>query len=1131
MAGREWNDAQRDAIERAGGPLLVSAAAGSGKTTVLVERAVRLVTREENPLPADRLLILTFTNAAAAELRARIAARIEEAVRAAGHAPALLRQKMRIKRAFIGTMDAFCQQLVREHFNVADIPPDVEVADEAELAQLRRAALDETMEEMYADEAFERFAALYGRARSDEELEDAVLALYEFTRSLPEPDNVLAGFLRMAEDSAPLAETPWGRALLRFAAESAGAALSLADGALDAAEGDAELAPYLPMLHADREAFCRIKAAVDAADWDGAAAAVCAYEPMRLGRVKAKYESPEKEFVKKSRDEVKKIKADLLKNCFVCTEEEYRRDNEQAGPLTAALVAAARLFADKYMQVKLAARVLDFSDFLHIAYGLLVQNGVRTELAGRVSARYDAVMVDEFQDTNDLQDALYAALAGEGGEKLFCVGDVKQSIYRFRSANPGIFLAKKERWACVDEAGGVITLGHNYRSGAGVIDGVNHIFSRLMCRALGEVDYNEDERLLRGRGAPGEPAGVELCLVNDPDRRGDADYVAGRISQMVQSGYPVQDGDGTRPCEYGDFCIMLRTNGHMPAYVAALAARGIPVSSAAGSDFLTSPEVLPVIAALRAVSNPGDDVALCALMMGPLVRFTPDEMAALRLRQPKGGLFSALLNSDDEKTLQFLETLRFYRALAREMPAGRLCEELVERSGYLSAVAAMPGGAARRENLLAFIGWANASSAALRGGLAGFVRLLENAATPGAAGYKSVKGHVSLLTIHKSKGLEFPVCFLARAQHEFNKRELRSHVMMHQALGVGIDLRAGEVLYPTLQALAVRRVREREGLSEEMRVLYVALTRAKEKMVVSMPCVDPEKTLADAVYGGTPGAYSLSKKQHFAAWLLAAGPQLCLGEEAEPRAFTVRIADMEKPPEAGGEAYVLTSAPDAAQVAGLLAGFAKTPQRAELRGVPTKISVSQLAKQGMAPVRKRPSFMYKSGLTAAERGTAMHLFMQLADYAAARENPVAEAKRLVDGAYIGADVAAALDFGGIRRFFASPLAGRIAAAEQVLREYDFITGVPAGDIDAGLTGESANELVMVQGIADAVLVYPEHLEIVDYKTDHGKTAGELAAMYRRQLELYRTAIEKRLGLPVARLTLWSFDLGYEVEVG
>ncbi len=1165
MAERAWTKAQKAAIEDEGGSLLVSAAAGSGKTAVLVERAVRMVTRETAPLPADKLLILTFTNAAADELRGRIGARIEQELRARPHDTALRRQRMLLRRAFIGTIDAFCMQLVREHFAQLGVAPDVVVGDAALLGQLSDLALAEVMEEMSEDENFARFTALYGRARSDDEAARVVLELYGYTRTLPRPQAVLDGFVQMYEETRPLAQTAWGEGLLRHAGRALAAAGELLGSALQTVREEPELAPYEDALCTALGDIEAMRAAVAAGNWDAACARVQGYAFPAFKPVRG-CQGPAKERVITLRDEAKKILADLAANCFVCSEAQFEQDRAAALPLIRAMVAAVRLYERLFDEGKQREKILDFSDFEQMALRLLRgEDGAPTPVAQRVAARYGAVMVDEYQDTNELQSALYECLGNEAGSNLFYVGDVKQSIYRFRKANPGIFLDKMGVWAPFEsgERPAVLRLGHNFRSSEAVIGGVNYLFGQLMSEQLGEVAYGEQERLISGgssSSACGETAAAEVCVVRD-ENASDAAWVARRIRQMVRDGARVRDGEGTRPCGYGDFCILLRARTRMADYVQALEERGVPVVSDLAEELLQTPEVLPLRAVIAAIDNPGDDVQLAAALLGPLFRFTLDEVTALREATPRGGLWGALLRSGGVRVQGFVRRMGHYRALATQMSAGRLCETLVEETGYLSAVAAMEGGAQRRENLLRFIGWAKEVSASGRGTLQSFVRLMDGGRVPDAPGFKGVAGHVSLLSVHKSKGLEFPIVFLADAGRQFFMGDLASRVLVHSRLGVGLWLRSGEyakagyeggTLYPTLPLLAIKRAHLDEALSEEMRVLYVALTRAKDRVVVSCGHRDPEgllvgmaATQARPPEGETAG-FLLARARSMAGWVLAAAlrhPDAvdCLRqagvETAVPPCETdcrlgVAICENNETEQSSGEAaaFALTAEPEPAFVHALTDGFARQPARLSLAGLPAKVSVSQLAKAETPGVRKRPSFMYRSGLTAAERGTAMHAFLQHADYACAASGLEEEIGRLAEAGVLSAEAAKALDRRGIGAFLASPLARRMTEASCILREYDFITAIEAGMLDKGLAVGLAGERVLVQGIVDAVLLGGGRAEIVDYKTDRGKTPGQLADAYQGQLALYRQAVQKRLCLPVDKLTIWSFELAQEVDI-
>lgn len=1145
MSGPKWTQPQRQAIEDRGGALLVSAAAGSGKTAVLVERAVGMITQEQDPVSAERLLILTFTNAAAEELRSRIAVRLEQELRHRPQDTRLRLQRVQLRRAFIGTIDAFCLQLVREHFSLLGLAPDIGVGDESVLENLRQQALAQAMEEMHASPAFAQFAALYGQARSDAGAEQAVLNLYYFTTTLPQPQNTLAEFAAQYEQEAPLEETLWGRQLLWQGNQMLEEAVQLSQQVCQLAEESEGLEKCRPVLEEDLVRLEELQQAAKQGNWDQTVEKLRLFAPGRL--VAGRGDAELREAIKTKRAVQKKLLDDLKKYVFACTVDEYRQDMQQAAPLIAVVCRGAQLFSQLYLEAKIQEKALDFGDFEHFALQLLQgENGERTPLAQRVSSMYDVVMVDEYQDTNELQDALYRCLAWPDGGNLFFVGDAKQSIYRFRQANPNIFLDKKAQWAPYGQSShpATIDLGHNFRSSQGVIDGVNFLFQRIMSRQLGEITYGDTEKLIAG--APGGLEGRFSVDIIEGDLEQEAAHIARQISEMVAHQIPVQDKEGLRPCQYGDFCLLMRARKHMPVFLEALEQYAIPVVADLSETLLETPEVLPLIAALRAIDNPGDDVSLAAMMLSPVFGFTAQELAALRADCPKGRLYGAVTASSQERFRQFVTQFRTYRTLATEVPVGELCETLADATGYLSAISAMEGGSARKENVQRFMLWAKTTAEFLRGGLSGFIRLLDNGKGPAAPTAKTVPGHISLLTIHKSKGLEFPFVYLCDAAHQFQLSGLSERVQAHTQLGLGLVLRSGDELYPTLPALAIRSRVIGEELSEEMRLLYVALTRAKQHITVSFASKDPEKLLAEkAELAGEiyPGAYGLMRQKNMAAWVLCAvlahkdGIRLLQKKNipaplpvAGQASFSLEVHT----PQAGQESlqrrFSLTAQPQPELVEALGQLFAQTPPRQELAKVPAKLSVSALVKSGGESLRKRPSFMYGSGLSAAERGTAQHSFMQYADWQAASRDLPGEMQRLIEVGHLDEVTAKGVDQKAVQQFLQSPLAARILSCPRQLREYDFITSVPASRIQPELGEELGRQQILVQGIADLVLVFAGHAEIVDYKTDGGVSPQQLIQRYQDQLGLYRQALQQRLGVPITKLTIWSFSLAREVDV-
>ncbi len=1156
MGEVKWTNEQNAAIHHRKGALLVSAAAGSGKTAVLVQHAVWMITRKDAPISADGLLILTFTNAAAQELRARIATEVEKKLAKNPTDLQLRKQKLLLGRAFIGTMDAFCQQLVREHFDMLQLSPDVQLGQNAKLAQLAQIAMEETMEEMYAQEDFAQFTSLYGRARSDEEAEKTILAIYGQMRTLPAPMQRLQDFERMYDEKIPIEQTAWGKELLGVAAETAQAAQKLTLQCIQRAEQDDVLCVYAQVLSGEREGILRLCGALKQGGWDEAVECAERVSFGRLPPAKGADEA-EKKALKNMRDTVKKLIDDIKKYMLICTEEQFWEDVRDARPLVRVLAAAVRMYDERFSELKNAENVLEFSDYGHLTLRLLLDDeGKKTQVANALSKRYAAVMVDEYQDTNELQDAIYRALAQEDGSNLFCVGDVKQSIYRFRNANPDIFLRKMEKWAEYDfekeeqQGPATLCLGHNFRSARAVIDGVNFLFERLMSPAVGEMSYGDRQRLIAAASAEQEGS-FEVCVLtgNEED---EAAHVAQRIQRMLSEKTPVWEGGQMRECKEEDFCILLRGKKHMPLFVRALAERGISAVAELGGEVMKSPEVLPLIAVLAAIDNPGDDVQLASALLGPIFGFTLDEVSKIRAGSQGVKLWAALLADESQKAQQMVSSIRMYRVLSAQLSPQRLCEEIVQRTGYLSAVAAMEKGGAKRDNLLRFIRWVGQVSDKGGQGLFGVVRLAVEGARLEVPAAKSIPGHVSILTIHKSKGLEFPFCFVADTSHGFNMQDLSQRVQVHEELGIGLTLRCGGALYPTLAKLAIRKRMLKNMLSEELRTLYVALTRAKQHLVVCYTCENaqvPIEKWALAQQDGEPDTALLSRAKSLGDFVLAGvmshrsakvlwemcelpmQSRVMAQEEIIVTAEDISCGEEENCSEnTAEERYELTAVADAQIAQSLCDAFEKKPPRMALSGVRAKWSVSELTKQHHEDIRKRPSFMYEQGLNAAEKGSAQHAFMQFADFAAAGQDAQKEIARLVQEGYMLPAVAKAVDIKGVRTFLASPLAGRIAAAKQVLREYDFITTIPAGQVSCGLPPELASERVMVQGIADLVLVSDEQIELVDYKTDRVKSTSELVVRYQKQLQMYAGAISKRWENKRIKCTVWSFALAKEADV-
>ena len=1148
----QFPPAQSAAITARGGSLLVSAAAGSGKTRVLVERVVGLITDPIHPVEADSLLIMTFTNAAAAKLRADITTRLAEEVRAHPGDMRLRRQQLLLQRAAIGTVDAFCLHFVQQHFAALNVPPDFTTAEEAELARIEQETLSAVLESAYTDADFRAFADLYDRGRTDNTAGNAVLELYHFSRALPHPAEVLQQFAAMWQQDTPPQDTPWGQNLLAISLQRAqGARALLQAAARTAAKDEAADFAYTAVLQEDADRVTWLCQVLEKGDWDRSVAALGEFDTAwrRAGRIKGgKDGNPCAFAASELRARAKKQIESLRTDFLLCTGEEYAADHRRAAPLVAALVRVTQQFADACFAAKCEEKLLDYADFEHLTLDLLLTpDNQRTPLCRTVSSHYSAVLVDEYQDTNALQDAIYFALARSEGDNLFFVGDIKQSIYRFRQADPQVFVDKQQRWQAYPQPApqpASLALDANFRSAPGVIAGINYLFEVFFSQGLGGVAYGDGQRLVVGSKTTDYRGFCEVDVIDGAGAEGDAAAIAARIREMMAEGFVVRDKIGQRPCRYDDFCILLRGRGDFAVYEAALRTAGIPVFADTAADLLDEPHIRPFAALLRVIDNPAQDIPLAAVLLSPMFPYTADDLVTLRGACPEGSLYGAVLYGGQPRFAPFLETLAEFRRLARTLPVDALLEELLARTGYLAAVGALSEGARCREDLQSFCAWA---ASAGRTGLPGVIRAMDAARQNGgltqSTGGQTRPGCVSIMTVHRSKGLEFPVVFVANTSHQFNQSDAIRPVLTHSRLGVGVMLRAGSTAkrYKTLPYAALAQAIRTETLSEEMRVLYVALTRAQDALIITIPlkkAASSLKTPALCAHAEATGPEAMQGMSSWAGWLLTA---VLLHPSSDalwaytgllphylPTRIPLTIKVLPAPEAAPAPEPAPAPAPDETLLDTLRQSFAWCSPRAPLQKIPAKVSVSAVAHAARPVALERPAFLQKTGMTGAERGTAIHAFMQSVPFDGTAPDLDAEVQRQIDARLLDAGLADKLDLDRVRPFFESAVWRRIRHARAVLREEPFITALPAAQITPE-AGECEAE-VLVQGIADLVLVYDDHAEILDYKTDRSRDAAFYIKEYAAQLQLYRRAFAQRLAVPVTKLTIYSFTLGEEIDI-
>jgi len=1176
MADALLTAAQAAAVTDRGGALLVSAAAGSGKTRVLVERLMERVCDPVNPRDIHEFLIITYTRAAAAELRGKISAALSHRLAAQPGNRRLQRQLSLVYAATISTVHAFCGDLLRSYAHLLDLPSDFRVAEESESAQILERCLEQTLEEAYGaldDAELRALVDVLGAGRGDNGAAEAVRSLYRASRCHPDPD----GWLARVAASLDLSQyggcetTPWGAELIGrlrdFAAVQA--------ASLDAARK--EMAGVEKVERAYGSSFEELAASLRALErltgWDEISRALTMTPP----RIKAVRGFEDKAFLERLKG-VRKRCLDGLKDwsgVFSDGSAAAMADLAQSAEALRGAVRLAKRLGERFGTEKRRRRMLDFGDLEHETIRLLTDRytGRPTAAAREIASRYAEVLVDEYQDSNEIQERIFAALSPDGRGR-FLVGDVKQSIYRFRLADPSIFLQKYKTYAPAARARDgeprKLLLSENFRSRPEILEAVNDVFRAVMSEKVGGLAYGDGEALRPGLVfPPAAEAPVELHCLKTGDgasdkNRTEARFVARRIASLLAGGW-LEEGEGTRPVRPDDIVILLRSVGPAaPDYIEALREAGIPCVSDRGESALDGEAAEVFLSILQMIDNPHRDVPLAAALASPVFGFTADELAALRVNCRKGDLYDALCASPDEKAVSLLAWLEPLREDARWLPLHTLLRRVYSETG-IEAVYGARGGR-RRAELRTVFHFAASYAAGDSPTLARFLAYVEslraqNAALPLEEAGQG--GAVRIMSVHKSKGLEFPIVILAGLSRRFNVEDTRRQMLTHPELlaaSCALDREHG-VRYPTFAKRAIAMRIAGENLSEELRVLYVAMTRAQSRLIMTYCSKYLEGELAAiAAEAASPAAPDFAARaRNPGCWILTAA---LLREEAgelhalggrprvvQPRAHPWRICFYETPeetpfravPAAESAAPPLTLPDEATLHARLSARYAHPG----VSLVPSKLTATQLkgraldreareAAETMPPhvsrVLRRPDFAQEGRtLTAAERGTANHLFLQFADYAACQDAARldAEVRRMTASEFLTPEQAGAVEREQLLRLFSSPL-GRKLLHGEVRREFKFSLLIDAGLYDRAAAGEE----IMLQGVVDCLLIEPDGLTVVDFKTD-AVTPGreeERAARYEGQLRAYALAVGRIFGRPVRRCALYFLKTGAEVTV-
>ena len=1159
---------QKKAIETRGN-VLVSAAAGSGKTAVLVERVINMLTNKTSPVSADRLLIVTFTNAAAAEMRSRIEKRVFEEIQKNPDDQSLQRQKYLLQNADICTIDSFCIKLVRENFEKCGVEPDFKIGDGAQQSGTCSKVMSQLIAEYFENptDDFKQLLELTNCEYDEKNLTELVNRIYLYSQQLPFPQNFIDGLLTPYKTEFS-AGNVWYDMAFDIAKKRLKTALKCVAKMNECAElVNKNTDKHIAYARNTAQVVYEINDSLQQNNWDVFAECL---ESISFDRMP----SSEKDDINGSafKDNQKQIKEIIgeLSELFYNRCQNVQTDIKQSIGAVTLLTQIVTEYGRRLFEAFKEENTFTFYNMEQMALDLLCEykDGkiVMRPQASEFCNRYDEVLVDEFQDVNDLQDTLFNVLSNNE-EKLFVVGDVKQSIYGFRGSNPDNFLGKKNRYKSIEIAqendSKKIILSDNFRSRKGVCNAVNFFFTYLLAGQCSQIIYDSDEQLNAGGSFPESSApSTELLVVDKSDDDGEASLleteaqkIAEYILSVMKDGEVISDGEKLRNARFGDFAILLDKVKDKASVIAQiLNENGIP-TALGGDSFLESVEISTVMALLQVIDNPKCDVELLQVMMSPVFAFTADEVAKIRANARYGPLYSAVVlygNLGDKKCTEFIEKLAMLRQDAAVLSVDRLISKLIHNTDILNMMSALPGGKARRANLFSLINYAKNFTAHSDSGIYGFIRhinsLPENSfKTANTSGENAVK----IMSMHNSKGLQFPVCIVANLSSQINNADSISRVLFSEKGGIAFKyydenkLQDVEMIGHTVMA----DFAQAKTVEEKLRLLYVALTRAVDRLCIVCSVKDLYKKLNKlslSLLDTAPYVSQefLEKGRNMADWLLSCALIHPNGEVLRKNCdnFVPVVksdSDIQIRILTSNDAVVNEALQEIQQETDYNADFVKKiKDNAEfvypyepLRKLQAKASVSRLvhsAEDDRFAFCQKPEFMLGDKLSGAARGTAMHHVMQFINFTE-EVNVSEEIERLTEWKFITQQEAASVDEGAINDFFTSGIYKRIINAKEIYRELRFLTEIPASRIDPTLEIEAENANIIVQGAIDLCFVEDDGVVVLDFKTDRVDELSALVECYGEQLEIYSTAAEKIFNKPVKEKIIYSFAQGKSIS--
>jgi ATP-dependent helicase/nuclease subunit A len=1242
-----WTDDQWKAIWAKGQDILVAAAAGSGKTAVLVERIIQRILSEEDRLDVDELLVVTFTNASAAEMRHRIGQALEKAIDEDPQSTHLRKQLSLLNRASISTLHSFCLEVIRKYYYLIDIDPGFRIADETEGDLIRDEVLDELFEEEYGkgdNTAFFRLVDTYTNDRSDGALQEMIRKLYDFSRSHPNPDKWLSNLTSMYEigDDTDIDNLSFIEPLEVDISLQLQGARTLFQQALDLTKVPGGPSPR---AHNFLDDLALADGLLESAkrSWNAL------YEKMQnlhFTKLKAcRGDEFDKDLVdeaKKLRDHGKKMIEKLQEEFFLRKPESFLADMKNMKAVIRTLSELVIEFGHRFKAVKEEKGLVDFADLEHFCLDILREPGrgemlEPSEAALQYKNKFKEVLVDEYQDTNMVQESILLLITGveEKTGNRFMVGDVKQSIYRFRLAEPNLFMTKYNRFLPHSgESGLKIDLSQNFRSRKEVLDGTNFLFKQIMGESVGEMEYSKEAELVKGapypeerdhpievalidqdtsEKAPASPEDGDLSLFDEEDIEKsvlEARYMAGEVRRMIEERTPVYNTktNTERPIQYKDIVILLRSMPWAAEIMEEFKRQGIPIYANLSTGYFDATEISIMLSLLKVIDNPYQDIPLASVLRSPIVGIDEEGLASIRIHSRAGSYYDALKNfasqkparSSDEETFEkvklFTYQLDRWRTRARQGSVTELIWQLYRDTRFYDYVGGMAGGKQRQANLRALYDRARQYEETTFRGLFRFLRFIDRMRERGddlgvARALSEQEDVVRLMTIHSSKGLEFPVVFVAGTSKQFNLMDLNASYLLDKDLGLASKYTDPDkrISYPSLPQLAFKRKKRMEAISEEMRVLYVALTRAKEKLFLVGTVKSLEKSLKKWKGAMNEREWLLPDHERSGAssYLDWIGPSLmrhpqCVelnggeltgmdGQQemivhpscwkvtpihkseltAENQPLEGTDGDWKDKVNEGKGVDSETSHKD--EVLARLSWTYPNMRAASLRSkqsvselkrmyeIRDEASSVELLRRQQKPVYNRPAFMQSKELSPAEKGTAMHIVMQHISFSGgmpSEEQIGTLLKDLVRREIFTEDQSESVSVDHILDFMESEIGQRMLKAENIQREIPFSMSVPLREIsDTG--EEAAEETILVQGVIDCVFRDEKGIVLLDYKTDgiHDRykngfeEAKEiLENRYKVQIELYTRALESIWKETVSEKYLYFFDGGHLLEL-